>query len=79
MRGAALSMIRVLPLLVAGALTLAATAAGAGDLKADEVLVLLEGRLEILAPGERDDRPGVAQIEPGGFVGEVALVIGGPR
>lgn len=46
---------------------------------ADEVLVLLEGRLEILAPGERDDRPGVAQIEPGGFVGEVALVIGGPR
>ncbi|MGB6000904.1 MAG: cyclic nucleotide-binding domain-containing protein, partial [Thermoanaerobaculia bacterium] len=45
----------------------------------DQVYVVLEGRLQALAPSKGDDEQVLTEIGPGGLVGEVKLIVGGTR
>ncbi|MGB6367355.1 MAG: cyclic nucleotide-binding and patatin-like phospholipase domain-containing protein, partial [Thermoanaerobaculia bacterium] len=45
----------------------------------DQVYVVLEGRLQALAPSKGDDEQVLTEIGPGGLVGEVELIVGGTR
>ncbi len=45
----------------------------------DELLLLVSGRLQVIAPSEDGREVGLHFVEPGDYLGELAVIDGGPR